>query len=104
VYHSQAGQPQRHASTRTVASGSLEEELKNPYEDDDNLQNPYDLYGAGGVTARSPTATGSVGPGYGSSPYHGLTRDVAGLDIGGGGGSGKQGQQGRGYGQPIVGQ
>ena len=38
--------------------------------DDLALENPYDQHGGE-----------STGPGYGASPYHGLTRDVAGMDI-----------------------
>lgn len=49
-------------------------------EDDLPLQNPYDRYGLalGGATNQTP---GASGPGYGASPYYGLTRDIAGMDI-----------------------
>lgn len=52
-------------------------------EDDLPLQNPYDRYGLafGGGTNQTPGAGGPTGPGYGASPYYGLTRDVAGMDI-----------------------
>lgn len=45
------------------------------------LENPYDRYGPGGGTGQKPTGGGSTGPGYGASPYPGLTRDVAGMDL-----------------------
>ena len=52
-------------------------------EDDLPLQNPYDRYGLalGGGTNQTPGTGGSSGPGYGASPYYGLTRDMAGMDI-----------------------
>jgi len=52
-------------------------------EDDLPLQNPYDRYGLalGGGTSQTPGAGGPPGPGYGASPYYGLTRDMAGMDI-----------------------
>lgn len=50
-------------------------------EDDDlPLQNPYDRYGLSG-TDQTPGAGGATGPGYGASPYYGLTRDMSGMDI-----------------------
>lgn len=49
-------------------------------EDDLPLQNPYDRYGIGG-TDQTPGAGGATGPGYGASPYYGLTRDMGGMDI-----------------------
>jgi signal transducing adaptor molecule len=45
------------------------------------LENPYETYGHGGGADPKPAGGGSTGPGYGSSPYHGLTRDIAGMDI-----------------------
>jgi len=50
-------------------------------EDDLPLQNPYDRYGLGGGTNQTPGSGGPTGPGYGSSPYYGLTRDMAGMGI-----------------------
>jgi len=51
-------------------------------EDDLPLQNPYDMYGLPlGGTNQTPGAGGPSGPGYGASPYYGLTRDMAGMDI-----------------------
>ena len=52
-------------------------------EDDLPLQNPYDRYGLalGGGTNQMHGASGTSGPAYGTSPYHGLTRDMAGMDI-----------------------
>ena len=52
-------------------------------EDDLPLHNPYDRYGLalGGGTNQTPGAGGPSGPGYGASPYYGLTRDMAGMDI-----------------------
>jgi len=50
-------------------------------EEDLPLQNPYDRYGvAFDGTNQTP---GPSGPGYGASPYYGLTRDMAGMDING---------------------
>ena len=94
---SQVGYPQRRASAPT--GGSFDEELSNPYEDESNLQNPYDLHGGA-------TATTATEPGYGASPYHGLTRDMAGLDLAGStDGNRRQGpDRFGGYGQPIAGQ
>jgi len=50
-------------------------------EDDLPLQNPYDRYGLGGGTNQAPGPGGPTGPGYGASPYYGLTRDMAGMGI-----------------------
>jgi signal transducing adaptor molecule len=52
-------------------------------DDDLPLHNPYDRYGLalGGGTNQTPGTGGSSGPGYGASPYYGLTRDMAGMDI-----------------------
>ena len=49
--------------------------------DDFVLDNPYDKYGLDGGTNKKPAVGGSTGPGYGASPYHGLTKDMAGMDI-----------------------
>lgn len=49
--------------------------------DDLTLENPYDKYGLGGGTNQTPGAGGTTGPAYGASPYYGLTRDMAGMDI-----------------------
>lgn len=49
--------------------------------DDFALENPYDVYEPGGGKEQAPGAGGTTNPGYGASPYHGLTRDVAGMDI-----------------------
>lgn len=48
--------------------------------DDLELENPYERYGPGGMN-QNPVGGGANGPGYGASPYPGLTRDVAGMDI-----------------------
>ena len=61
-----------HGATGTIGGGQTEE--------DEPLQNPYDRYGLGG-TDQTPGAAGATGPGYGASPYYGLTRDVAGMGI-----------------------
>jgi len=62
-----------HGAAGTNGGGQIEEE-------DLPLQNPYDRYGLGG-TDQTPGAGGATGPGYGASPYYGLTRDVAGMGI-----------------------
>ena len=49
--------------------------------DDFALENPYDKYGLGGGANQTPGAGGTTGPAYGASPYYGLTRDMAGMDI-----------------------
>ncbi|KAF9785151.1 hypothetical protein BJ322DRAFT_1124074 [Thelephora terrestris] len=49
--------------------------------DDLALENPYDRYGLGGGVNQASGAGGTTGPGYGASPYYGLTRDMAGMDI-----------------------
>ena len=59
-----------------VQSHSRHPSLYNPYGapeagDDLGLENPYDERGASGPTNF----------GYGASPYQGLTRDMAGMDI-----------------------
>ena len=59
-----------------VASGGGQDAME-----DSALENPYDKYGLGGGTVQQPAGGGSTGPGYGASPYHGLTRDMAGMEI-----------------------
>lgn len=49
--------------------------------DDLALENPYDKYEPGGVKQQAPGAAGTTNLGYGASPYNGLTRDMAGMDI-----------------------
>lgn len=63
-----------HGATGTTTTGGED------VEEDLPLQNPYDKYGLalGGGTNQTP---GTTGPGYGASPYYGLTRDMAGMDI-----------------------
>lgn len=85
-------QPTPQSTTATTADPNLTSSLSrkqsllhNPHggtngsldADDLTLENPYDKYGAG----QGQTPGGATNPGYGVSPYYGLTRDMAGMDI-----------------------
>ena len=75
--------PPQPAATTTVVNQDPNQgqppSRRQSLEDDLPLQNPYDRYGPN----QTPGAGGDAGPGYGASPYYGLTRDVAGMDING---------------------
>ena len=89
-------EPEKPATATTTAaeeSSRRQSSLYNPYGNtvtngtsrdagvDPVSGNPHDDGGTGGGADQKLAGGGSIGPGYGASPYDGLTKDIAGMDI-----------------------